>query len=53
MIKLKSKYYFDYDSNWITFIIEKFDYEKIIQDFLEKTKDIDEEIILDKNVFFN
>lgn len=53
MIKLKSKYYFDYDSNWITFIIENFDYERIIQDFLEKTKDIDEEIILDKNVFFN
>lgn len=53
IIKLKSKYYFDYDSNRKTFIVENFDYERIIQDFLEKTKDIDEEIILDKNAFFN
>lgn len=53
LIKLKSKYYFDYDSNWQDFLVENFDCEKIIQDFLDKTKDVNEELILDKNVVFN
>lgn len=53
LIKLKSKYYFDYDSNWQDFLVENFDYKKIIQDFLDKTKDVNEKLILDKDVVFD